>query len=108
MLEMPLDALALEEGLKGMYTELSWQSQLLKDKGLQDKITLFGNVATVALIKDGSSAELEREIKRQVDIGRDYGKFIMSPGSAPITPDTTYERLVEYCKLARKYGRGKQ
>jgi uroporphyrinogen-III decarboxylase len=108
MLEMPLDAIALEEDLKGMYTELSWQSQLLKDKGLQDKIAILGNVPTVAVIKDGSSAELEREIKRQVDIGRDYGKFIMSPGGAPITPDTTYERVVEYCKLARKYGRRKQ
>jgi uroporphyrinogen-III decarboxylase len=108
MLEMPLDAIALEEDLKGMYTELSWQAELLKDKGLQDKITLLGNVPTVSLIKDGSSAELESEIKRQVDIGRDYGKFIMSPGSAPITPDTTYERLVEYCKLARKYCRRKQ
>jgi uroporphyrinogen-III decarboxylase len=103
-----LDAIALEEDLKGMYTELSWQSQLLKDKGLQDKIAILGNVPTVAVIKDGSSAELEREIKRQVDIGRDYGKFIMSPGGAPITPDTTYERVVEYCKLARKYGRRKQ
>ena len=108
MLEMPMDALALEEGLKGMYTELSWQTQLLKDKGLQDKIAILGNVATIDVIKDGSSAELEREIKRQVDIGRDYGKFIMSPGGAPITPDTTYERLVEYCKLVRKYGRRKQ
>jgi len=108
MLDIPVDAIALEEPLKGMDTDLSWQAPLLKSKGLQDKVTLLGNVATVKIIKDGTSAELEREIKRQVDIGCDYGRFILCPGNANITPDTTFERLVEYCKLARKYCRRKR
>ena len=104
MLEIPIDAIQLEEPLKGMDTDVSWQATLLKEKNLQDKITLLGNIATINVIQDGTSAELEKEAKRQIEIGREYGRFIMAPG-APITTETSFERIQEYCRLVHKHSR---
>jgi len=103
MLETLIDAIQLEEALKGMDTDLSWLADLLTKMGLQNKVTLLGNIATVKIIQDGTNEELEKEVKRQIDIGRSYGRFIMAPG-APITSETSFERIQEYFKLVRKYG----
>jgi len=34
---------------------------------------------------NGTRVELRREVRRQIDIGREYGRFVMSLGS-PVTP----------------------
>jgi hypothetical protein len=106
-LKMKPDHLHLEEdGMKGVRTDLAWQAALLKKEGYQKDIALMGNINTTNIIARGSSSELEKEAKRQMDIGREYGKFIMSPGVL-IAPETTFERLQEYIRFVRKYGRKK-
>ncbi len=109
ILDMKPDGIHLEEGKKGFDTDVSWQVSVLKAKGLQDEITLFGNVDAVNIVQEGTSEELEKEVKRQVDVGRDEygGRFIMDTGS-PITPETSLERLIEYLNLVRKHGRKRQ
>jgi uroporphyrinogen-III decarboxylase len=92
--------------MKGVRTDLAWQAALLKKEGYQKDIALMGNINTTNLIARSSSSELEEEVKRQMDIGREYGKFIMSTGVL-IAPETTFERLQEYIRFVRKYGRKK-
>jgi len=103
---MKPDGIHLEESKKGFDTDLSWQADVLKAQSFQDEITLFGNVDSVNIVQEGTKEELEREVKRQIDIGREEydGRFIMDVGS-PITPETSLERLIEYMNLVRKHGR---
>jgi len=106
ILEMKPDGIHLEDSKKGFSADVSWQASILKTLNLQDEITIFGNVHPINILQEGTSEELEREVKRQTDVGRNEyaGKFIMDTGS-PVTPETTLERLIEYMKLTRKYGR---
>jgi len=109
ILDMKPDGIHLEESKKGFNSDVSWQASVLKARGLQDEITLFGNVDSINVVQEGTSEELEKEVKRQVDIGRDEygGRFVMDVGS-PITPETSLERLIEYMSLVRKHGRRRQ
>ncbi len=109
ILDMKPDGIHLEESKKGFDTDLSWQADVLKAQGFQKEITLFGNVDSVNIVQEGTKEELEREVKRQINIGREeyYGRFIMDVGS-PITPETSLERLIEYMNLVRKHGRKMQ
>lgn len=100
-LTMSPDHLHLEADIKANRMDLAWQADLLKREGYQKNITLMGNIDLIAY---GSSDELEKEVKRQIEIGREYGKFIMSPGVG-INPLTTFEWAQEYVHLVRKYGR---
>ncbi len=106
MLEMEPDGIQLEASVKGLDTDVAWQASLLRRKGLQDKVTLFGNIAAINVIQASTTEGLEEEVKRQVDIGREYGRFVMDAGD-PITPETSLERLLEYLKLVRKHARRK-
>ncbi len=108
ILSMKPDGIHLEESKKGFDTDVSWQANVLKSRGLQDVITLFGNVDAVNVVQEGTSEELEREVKQQIDVGRNEygGRFVMDVGS-PITPETSLERLIEYMNLVRKHSRKK-
>jgi len=55
----------------------------------------------VNVLQNGTEKQLEKEINRQVTIGREHGKFIMSLGS-PVTPQTKANRVKEYVSLTRK------
>ncbi len=104
MLSMKPDSFHLEEdGMKGVRTDLAWQADLLKREGYQKNIVLQGNINTTSLLAFGSSIEVEKEVKRQIDIGREYGKFIMMLG-VTWPEETTVKRVKEYCRLVRKYG----
>jgi uroporphyrinogen-III decarboxylase len=107
MLTMKPDSFHLEEeGMKGVRTDLAWQTEFLKREGYKKDIVLQGNVNTTSLLEFGSSVEVEEEVKRQIEIGREYGKFIMMLG-VTISLETSLERVQEYCRLIRKYGRKK-
>jgi uroporphyrinogen-III decarboxylase len=107
MLTMKPDSFHLEEdGRKGVRTDLAWQAELLKREGYQKDIVLQGNINTTSLLAFGPLDEVEAEIKRQIDIGCNYGKFIMMLG-VTWPHETTIERIREYCRLVRKYGRRK-
>jgi len=106
ILDMKPDGIHLEESKKGFDTDVSWQANVLKTRGLQDEITLFGNLDAINIVQEGTSEELESEVKRQIDVGRNEygGRFVMDVGS-PITPETSLKRLIEYINLVRKHGR---
>ncbi|MDH5713123.1 MAG: uroporphyrinogen decarboxylase family protein, partial [Candidatus Bathyarchaeota archaeon] len=106
ILDMKPDGIHLEESKKGFDSDVAWQASVLKTRRLQDEITLFGNVDAINVVQEGTSEELEREIKRQIDVGRDEygGRFVMDVGS-PITPETSLERLIEYINLVRKHSK---
>ena len=106
MVEMKPDGIHLEDGKKGFDTDVAWQASVLTKLGLQDEVTIFGNVHPINYVQEGTSEDLEMEVKRQIDVGRDEygGKFILDVGS-PVTPETSLERLQEYMKLTRKYGK---
>jgi uroporphyrinogen-III decarboxylase len=106
MIKMKPDGIHLEDSRKGFDTNISWQANVLKTLHLEDDVTIFGNVHPINLLQEGTSKELDREVMRQINIGRnDYaGRFIMDAGS-PITPETTLDRVVEYMELTRKYGK---
>jgi len=104
MLTMKPDSLHLEEDMKAVRTDLAWQAALLTAEGHQKDITLQGNINTTDLLAYGPIEEVETEVKRQIDIGRDYGKFIMMLGVI-LASETSLERVHEYCRLVRKYGR---
>ena len=55
-------------------------------KRLDKRISLFGNLDSVSLLRFGTPEEVREETKRQMQAAR-YGRFVMANGS-PLTPDT--------------------
>ncbi|MGN0659022.1 MAG: uroporphyrinogen decarboxylase family protein [Emergencia sp.] len=69
------------------------------------KAVLQGNLSTVEVLGNGSDRELEAEVKRQAEAGRrNRGRFIMCTGG-PVAPETGMERVEEYLRLCRRYGK---
>ena len=68
-----------------------------------ERVTLFGNLDSIRIMQDGTAAELEIEIRRQLDAGRKARGFILSPAS-PITPSTPLSRVQRYIELGRRHG----
>jgi uroporphyrinogen-III decarboxylase len=68
-----------------------------------DQTTLFGNIDPVGVIQDGSDEDLEAEIRRQLDAGRQGRGFILSPAS-PLTPSTPLERIQRFIELGKEIG----
>jgi len=67
---------------------------------LGGRMVLFGNIDPVGVLWRGSDERLCAEIERQGEVGRRYGRFIMSTGS-PITPGTPLARIRRFIDLAR-------
>ena len=61
-------------------------------------MALFSNVDPVAVLQNGTDADLAAEIRRQVDAGRRARGFILSTGS-PITPGTPLARVRRFFEL---------
>jgi len=57
----------------------------------------------VGVIEQGSDAELEGEVARQVQAGRRARGFLVSPAS-PITPATPLSRVRCFIDVAREAG----
>ena len=69
-----------------------------------DRMTLFSNIDPVAILQNGSDAQLEAEIRRQIEAGRSAHGFILSTAS-PITPSTPLARVRRFIRMAHKEGR---
>jgi len=106
MLSLKPDMFHLEEEMKGVKTDIAWQADFLKNEGHQNDVALTGNINTLSLIHEAPLDEVAKEVKRQITIGREYGKFFMMTG-AVIAEETSLERVQTYCRLVRKYGRMK-
>jgi uroporphyrinogen-III decarboxylase len=70
------------------------------DEIVRGRACIFGNLDAINLLPRASKEELEAELKRQIDVGRKYGRFVISLGS-PVTPETSVRRVREYVEIAR-------
>jgi uroporphyrinogen-III decarboxylase len=70
-----------------------------------DRMTLFSNIDPVAVLQNGTDAELEQEIRRQIEAARAARGFILSTAS-PITPSTPLARVQQFLELGRTLGVG--
>jgi len=96
MIEMRPDCISLEESKKNFQIDID-----RVDKIVAGRACIFGNLDAVWLLRSGTHSDLKKEITRQIDVGRNYGKFVMSLGS-PVTPETPVCRVREYVKIARQ------
>ncbi len=100
LVEMGLDALAVEESRKNFVVDIA---DVRAQVG--DGLCLFGNVDAYGILEVGSDEQLEAEILRQLHGGStESGAFIMSPGS-PITPGTALERVGAFIRMSRQLGK---
>lgn len=100
LLDMGLDALAVEESRKNFVVNIA---DVRAKVG--DNIALFGNIDAYGVLEIGSDEQLDAEITRQIHHGSTQdGGFIMSPGS-PITPDTTPDRVKRFIRRSRELGK---
>jgi len=96
MIEAGPDCISLEESKKDFEIDIAWV-----DKVVAGRACIFGNLDAVWLLRNGTRFELEKEIKRQINVGRNHGKFVMSLGS-PITAETPLSRVKEYVDITRQ------
>jgi len=96
MIEAGPDCISLEESKKGFEIDLAWVNEVVAGRAC-----IFGNLDSIGVLQNGTREELRREVRRQVDIGREHGRFVMSLGS-PVTPKTHASRVREYVDLVRE------
>jgi len=97
LLEVGADAISLEESKKNFQIDIEWVNEVVSGR-----CCIFGNIDSLRVLQDGTLEELEREVKRQIEVGREHGKFVVSLGS-PVTPKTPLRRVREYVEIARRY-----
>ena len=101
LLDAGADALSLEESKKGFSIDID--DVVARVDG---RCVVFGNLDSVGVLQDGTSAQLRDEIQRQLAAGhRNRHRFVLSLGS-PVTPGTPLARVREYCDLTRELQAG--
>lgn len=90
------DGLSYEASMKGFVNDTASIA-----RRIGDRMTLFSNIDPIAVLQNGTDADLESEIRRQVDAGRAARGFILSTAS-PITPSTPLLRVQQFIHLAKK------
>jgi uroporphyrinogen decarboxylase len=90
------DGLSMETTMKGYVNDIDEIA-----RAIGSRMTLFGNIDPLGILQDATDTELESEMRRQADAGRQGRAFIMSTGS-PITPDTPLSRVQRFLELGRQ------
>jgi uroporphyrinogen-III decarboxylase len=90
------DCISFEESKKNFTIDLQWVNEVVGGR-----VSILGNLDAVNTLQNGTEKELEAEIIRQIGIGKEYGKFIMSLGS-PVTPKTRVKKIIKYINLSKK------
>jgi len=93
ILSLGADGLIMEASMKNYVNDL--ESIGKQTKG---RICLFGNIDPVGIIQRGTDEQLQGEVQRQMDIGRNLGAFVVSTGS-PITPLTPVSRIRQFIEI---------
>lgn len=93
------DALALEESKKGFVIDIDEI-----DRHVGGRVCLLGNIDAIGILQNGDKQTMEKEIQRQIEVGRRTNKFIISLGS-PVTPLTPVSKVCEFVQLARELAR---
>jgi len=91
------DGLLPEASMKGFVNDTA---EIARRIG--DRMTLFSNIDPVAVLQNGTDAELAVEINRQMEAGRLARGFILSTAS-PITPATPLTRVQRFLEMGRAY-----
>jgi uroporphyrinogen-III decarboxylase len=92
------DGLSMETSMKGYVNDVG---DICRRIGR--RVTIFGNVDPIRFLQDGSDGELEAEMRRQAEAGREARGFVMCTGS-PITPSTPLSRVQRFVELGRTIG----
>ncbi|HOF89854.1 MAG TPA: uroporphyrinogen decarboxylase family protein [Armatimonadota bacterium] len=92
------DGLLYEASMKGFVNDTA---EIARRIG--DRMTLFSNIDPVTVLQDATEAEVEAEIRRQVEAGRAARGFIISTAS-PITPATPLARVRRFLELSTQLG----
>ena len=90
------DCISLEESKKNFEIDISWIDDLVGGR-----CCIFGNLDSIGILQNGSREALSAEIRRQIEVGRRHGRFVMSLGS-PVTPGTPVSRVREYVDISRE------
>lgn len=98
IVETGADCISLEESKKGFEIDISEV-----DRAVSGRACLFGNLSS-DLLERGSDKELSAGIRRQIEVGRRHGRFVMSLGS-PVTPGTGVQRVADYVRISREESR---
>ena len=62
-----------------------------------DKVALSGNIAPLSVLRNGTTAEIRAEVKRQIDIGKRNGGYLLDTGGelANGTPPENIDAMLE-------------
>lgn len=96
LVQMNPTCISLEESKKNFVIEIN-----KVDKIVAGRACLFGNVDAIGILQNGSREVMVAEIKRQLEVGRRSGRFVMSLGS-PVTPLTPMAKVREFVDLTRE------
>lgn len=88
------DALLMETSMKGYTNDLETIAAQVNNRML-----LFGNLDPLRDVELGTDEHLETVMRKQIEIGKRYGRFVVSTGS-PITPRTPLKRIRQFIDLA--------
>lgn len=92
------DALNMECSMKGFVNDLGEAA-----RRIGERMALYTNIDPVGVLQNGTDADLEAEIRRQVEAGRAARGLIISTAS-PITPSTPLARVQRFLELGRELG----
>lgn len=98
ILSLGADALSCETSMKTYTNDLAQFAKVA-----DGRTCLWGNLDPVAVVQNGSEAELRAAMAAQVAVGREAGRFIISTGS-PITPLTSLARIRRFIELGWELG----
>jgi len=90
------DGLSVETSMKGYVNDIAEIS-----RRIGDRVTLFGNLDPVRTLEEATDEEIEKEMRRQAEAGRQARGFIMCTGS-PITPGTPLARVRRFIELGQR------
>ena len=90
------DGLSMETSMKNYVNDVE---AIVKKIG--DRVTVFGNIDPYGVLEKGSDEELETEMRRQAQAGRQGRGFVMCTGS-PITVNTPLSRVQLFLELGKK------
>ena len=89
------DALLPEASMKGFVNDTA---EIVRRIG--ERMTIFSNIDSISIVQNGTEAEVEYEIERQMEAGSGARGFILSTAS-PITPSTPLSRVRRFLELGR-------
>jgi uroporphyrinogen-III decarboxylase len=100
IIETGADCISLEESKKDFEIDIS-----RVDEEVSGRTCIFGNLSAIGILARGTTRELRAAIRRQIEVGRRHGRFVMSLGS-PVTPGTSIDRVKEYVRISREESAG--